>query len=279
MSSVNNTIVYDLDYYAGSQIGIYIGDIFVDEVTSLNFAIQHSKTPIYGYASQLFDAVSSGPILVQGSFTINFKESAYLIVVLDRLKALAGEETLPGFDKVGKKAPGNPLIQSTITPNPNKPDETIFNKNFTLSHQVIEAIIQDSSELNRKNEFQTYLAIAAGIAKQSASGQRSILSQRAVSAAPIDHTYEDIAEKFEDRLWQTNKQKGTDFANEPRRADHSRWDGFDIVITYGDFSDNAYNHTAKKLVGVHLTGSAQQLTIDDGRPVQEEYTFFAQDIV
>ena len=86
--------VYDLDYFTGSQCAVYIGDVFVDEVTNIAFKVNQSKQPIYGYASQLFNAVAPGRVLVQGQFTVNFKESGYLFIILARLKKM-----FPGFGK------------------------------------------------------------------------------------------------------------------------------------------------------------------------------------
>src|SRR3990167_7047716 len=78
--------VIDRDYFTGTQASIYIGDVYVDEVVSYAYSVQQTKTPIYGYASQLFDAVSAGPVLVTGNFSINFKESGYLYLILMRYK-------------------------------------------------------------------------------------------------------------------------------------------------------------------------------------------------
>src|SRR5678809_314400 len=88
--------IYDLDYFSSQQAALYIGDVFVDEVIALSYSVQQSKTPIYGYASQLFDAVSHGTVIVQGQFSVNFKESGYLWLILHRYKRFqnAVDETL-----------------------------------------------------------------------------------------------------------------------------------------------------------------------------------------
>src|SRR3990167_10850494 len=78
--------IYDLDYYSGSQCSLYIGDVYIDEAVGMSFTVSQNKQPIYGYASQLFDAVSYGNVIVQGSFAVNFKESGYLWLVLHRYK-------------------------------------------------------------------------------------------------------------------------------------------------------------------------------------------------
>lgn len=87
----NLSLVYDAEYFDASQSFLYIGDILVDEVNALQYQVQQNKTPIYGYASQLFDAVAPANVLVQGSFRINFKESGYLYLILRRYKGMGGQ--------------------------------------------------------------------------------------------------------------------------------------------------------------------------------------------
>tara|TARA_Y100000310_G_scaffold320180_1_gene376320 strand:- start:1529 stop:2239 length:711 start_codon:yes stop_codon:yes gene_type:complete len=80
---INNTFEYNLDYFSGAQAAMFIENILIDEVTSLQWTVQQSKVPIYGYASQVFDEMAKGTIIVQGSFSINFIETGYLWSVLD----------------------------------------------------------------------------------------------------------------------------------------------------------------------------------------------------
>ena len=85
-----NPGVYNIDYFCGAQMAAYIGDIWIDEITSMSFSISHNKIPIYGYSDTLFRTVSKGQVLVQGQFTINFKEAGYLWLVLNRYHQLKG---------------------------------------------------------------------------------------------------------------------------------------------------------------------------------------------
>lgn len=73
------------DYFTGADVRIYFGDIWVDEVTSLQFTLQEQVAPIFGYASYTWDKVARGARQIQGSFTINYKESYYLHSVLNSL--------------------------------------------------------------------------------------------------------------------------------------------------------------------------------------------------
>ena len=76
---------YNLDYFSGAQANIYLGPVLLDEVTSLQWSVHQAKIPIYGYASQFFDEMARGTILVQGQFTINFIQPNYLFAVLNAL--------------------------------------------------------------------------------------------------------------------------------------------------------------------------------------------------
>ncbi|MDK2600705.1 hypothetical protein QO179_24735 [Bacillus stercoris] len=87
------------DYFTGADIRIYFGDIWVDEVTSLQFTLQEQVAPIFGYASYTWDRVARGNRYIQGSFTINFKESYYLQSVMNSLtsKMKGSSTTSTGF--------------------------------------------------------------------------------------------------------------------------------------------------------------------------------------
>src|SRR6478736_6604519 len=87
---MQNTLanIYDTQYFSGTQASLFIGDVYIDDLVSYAFTCTTTKTPIYGYASQLFDAVSKGTVIVNGTFSINYKQAQYLYLVLMRYKNL-----------------------------------------------------------------------------------------------------------------------------------------------------------------------------------------------
>lgn len=89
------------DYFSGADVRIYFGDIWVDEITGLQFTLQEQVAPIYGYASYTWDKVARGTRLIQGSFRINFRESYYLHSVMDRLSSKVREASdgTSGFEE------------------------------------------------------------------------------------------------------------------------------------------------------------------------------------
>ena len=75
----------DARYYSGVQTSIWFGDIWVDDITAISWSYNQEKRPIYGYASQYFDAVAKGQVLVQGQMQINFREKGYLSYIVKNL--------------------------------------------------------------------------------------------------------------------------------------------------------------------------------------------------
>ena len=86
----NAPFEYKLDYFSGAQANIYLGPILLDEVTSLQWSVHQAKIPIYGYASQFFNEMARGSIIVQGQFSINFIQPNYLFSVMHALKNKKG---------------------------------------------------------------------------------------------------------------------------------------------------------------------------------------------
>ena len=74
-------------YFSGAQASLFIGDTWVDDIVDINYRVMHNRQPVYGYGSQHFDFVPKGTILVQGEFTINFREPNYLWMILSRYKS------------------------------------------------------------------------------------------------------------------------------------------------------------------------------------------------
>ena len=76
--------LFPKEYFSGADVRIYFGTELLDEITSLEFQLSEPVLPIYGYASYTVDAYARGSRLVNGSFSINFKESYYLYNILNQ---------------------------------------------------------------------------------------------------------------------------------------------------------------------------------------------------
>ena len=81
----NTRVEYQLfsnDYFTGSDVGFYMGDIWIDDIVDLEFSMTEQIMPVYGYASYTADAFVRGNRIIQGAFTINFKSVGYINEVL-----------------------------------------------------------------------------------------------------------------------------------------------------------------------------------------------------
>lgn len=256
------TKVYDLEYFSGAQMNMYIGDVLIDEVTSLSVSVRQNKLPVWGYASQLFDKVAKGTVLVQGTFTINFKEAGYLYAVMERYKNLA-----VGPARVG------PAVTT---------ESFIDRRKLALKGGA--RIDGQTAVLRRQNIERIGLAVDA-ITNGSAGGtqvrkedemeyfrQLSGFNNEAGALNPA----EDVFEAFEDKIWGTADLNQD---SEGRRGDSNRWDDFSIFVTFGDYNrNNNVNHTAKRIDRVHLIDQAQTIMIN-GEPIAEQYSFIARNFV
>ncbi|MGL4820710.1 MAG: hypothetical protein ACRC5C_12125 [Bacilli bacterium] len=98
-------------YYSGSDVRVYFGDMWVDQIVDIQFQLIESVAPIFGYNSYTYDAVARGNRIVQGQFTVQFTEVGYMQTIL---KGIAAKMTKYGkaftkdnfehvFDKGGKR--------------------------------------------------------------------------------------------------------------------------------------------------------------------------------
>jgi len=232
--------VYNVDHFSSSQVGLYIGDIWVDEVTSLSFVVQQNRRPLYGYADQLFRQMSKGQIIVQGQFTINFKEAGYLWLILDHYK-----------DLYGNKSKLNP-----------------FKTSSTAYQRSIEKVVNGEVKASERTDVIKALAEAY----TSLAGFSSVTRAEAALTNNRVGQAEDMFETFENYVWGGTR----DITDDNRQADDPDLNPFDLYVSYGDFAgDDRANHTIIKLERVYIVGSSQQIEID-GLPVMEAYNFLAR---
>lgn len=88
MAFQRHTVNYERfpsEYFSGGDVHIYFGDTFVDEITYLDFTLQESVFPIFGYNSFVFDDFVRGSRIIQGAFRINFKDVNYLKGLMDHI--------------------------------------------------------------------------------------------------------------------------------------------------------------------------------------------------
>jgi hypothetical protein len=96
-------------YYSGSQITVWFGNILIDDIYSIQWVRTQNKMPIYGYASQNFDAIANGTVLIQGNFVINFRQQNYMSYVMKSIKDL-----YQAYNSESNAPSGNPQVWSTV---------------------------------------------------------------------------------------------------------------------------------------------------------------------
>jgi len=262
-----NSTAYEFDYFSGTQISMYIGDVLIDDLVSIQFQVTQGKRPIYGYASQYFDAVADGQIIVEGNFTINFKESDYLIATLKRYT-----DKMPIVEQQGPTQPGE--------------ERRLYSVNRENIERRLER--QAKNALERASAIGLPWAGAVGVPVPAdalgAEPDNPYQFYQDLAALP-DKAFEDVAEIFEDKIWQdpnANYDTGNVISRKDidetkyRRAD--QYPPIDIWILYGDISNKAANHTLKKLEQVHILGTGQGIEAN-GVPILEQYRFMAKNIV
>ena len=252
--TTQSTSIYDLDYFDPCQMFIYIGDTWVDEITSFQHELQQSKTPIFGYASQLWDDLAAGQVLVSGSFTINFKEQGYLWAVLRRYwnMSLQATQNNGGSTTNLQKAVINAGGKSPIVWNGKDHD--------AIARQDIARQVQ-GNEMSRGQKYQAWVDLA-GYATSSKKVKN-----------PKDARFEDLMDVYENAVW--NNTSVDDLNAQIRRPDCNVYDGLTIYQVFGNYNSKAANHTVQRFDNVALTSQGKMIRMGDA-PIQESYTFLAQ---
>lgn len=116
------------EYFSGSQASIFIGDVWVDEIIDWQVSYGASATPIYGYGDTFFSHAAQGRVLVQGNFTINFKEPNYLLAILERYQHY---NNLLDYDAT-----------KNIVDNPYKQGEKIRELNYADKRQALDSFFR-----------------------------------------------------------------------------------------------------------------------------------------
>lgn len=266
MPNVIRRGIYNVEYFSGAQVSLYIGDIWVDEITTLSYGYTQSRQPIYGYASTLYDDLSEGQILVQGQFTINFKEAGYLWLILNRFRGSYGGSSL--MDEAKPFTSSASTNRNTVERLVNN-ELSIYDRNRTLQELAEQYSNLNADQLvNKLNKY---------VDKQRLTASRSLggFASNTRTTGGIGRA-ENVYEAFEDAVWGKAKKKG----EEPnRRPDDPALNPFEIYVTFGDFAgDNTVNHTIERMKNVSILGKSKQIVID-GMPIQEQYTFIARELV
>jgi len=281
-----NYETYKYDYYSGSQAKVFIGDIWVDDVVTIQYNVRQTKEPIYGYASQNYDAVAMGTVLGEGTMVVAFKEVGYLNVIRSYLQEQ--EKGVGQAQRNIQERAGNSASASTsdYSARVGKTNPGLIRKSETIENVLdqlndanvrVERDAADRSTINNNVHFDTGM-----------DGRRN-------------KDFEDAAEVLEDVIWGDTNGKplttvgqGTDGLLRADEFDYisnnkganqgiksARGNNYEdvtnILITFGDMTDKRAEHTLYALNDIHFTGQSVMIS-PTGEPIAEVYNFFFRDI-
>ena len=242
-------LYFPQEYFSGADVSIYLGDQFLDEVNSIQFTMIQNVRPIYGHSSYTWDDIAVGQRLVQGSFTINFKEPFYLERKVARAYGLPEPESremwgsLPDlFTELKNRLPH--LFDS---------DDDRFPYNV-----MMHIVLRDSPEIN---------SIVDGV-------KNYYWAPGAQETQDKDYLFK---ERFNIYIAMGNVQHQNSF---DVYYGPGRW------ISYRGGEDLSRSMALLKMYGprlmlaeVQITGVSQINDVASEQPVMEQYTFVAKDLV
>lgn len=258
MGTYQTNTNYDQTYFSGSQVGIFIGDLWVDDIYGLEFQVQAGMRPIYGYRSPNFDLLLRENEIVVGSFAMNFKESGFLWLILDRY---TNKKTslLDRIKNVQNKDKDLAVFDRTTNSviSPNSARQTIDSAMLDRAFESATTVESKTNVLEKTNELNF-------------------------------ESFEYMSANFENAVWGKQKQSyGTfgsmnfkdaqDFDVKNPKVRGLQNSSFNITITYGNvFEDKSSPLTTTELLqDVVLTNVSKTLDLS-GNPVQERYSFIAR---
>lgn len=226
-------------YYSGTDIRVYFGDQWVDEIVEIEWSMQEQVAPIYGFASHTWDRIARGTRIVQGSFVTNFKEVGYLQTILNGLSydMSQSNEWFNLSDFTNGQDPGLGLEEG-YTHKDNAVD-TLLNNFDSLAEGYENSIwgIESGNDVSkdidaRKKDSFFY--------SRNGTQNNSRLREKG----------------FNILLTYGNTGSGDKMESSRGKASHS---------------------TAQSIIGVQLTGLSQRVD-PSGNPVSEVYSFIAKDV-
>jgi hypothetical protein len=69
-------------YFTSAQVRLYIGNLFIDQLHTIQYALQQNNVPLFGYCSEFPDAYGRGRSIIQGQIVVNYVHQGYLYSAL-----------------------------------------------------------------------------------------------------------------------------------------------------------------------------------------------------
>lgn len=252
-------------YWGGLDARIFANDVLLDEILVLQYTIQEAVMPLFSYADYTFRSVMHGARRVQGSFTINYKRESYLFELLRTLKK---ENPRPR-----RSTPGNAEAYRIARTGA-----------ATLEHFIALAAADGNAEKDSSGRIKVDPSLLNQVAadfEKAIWGQGSLDPEKAtngVSRAVAAQVEPDAGQRprFEvPGRFDLNIHFGSSRKIPFQR---NKIVGFNEVLPAENSQVEVAVETGLRILDMALTGVEK--TIDDsGRPVLENYTFIARDVL
>ncbi len=273
-------ITYEYDYFSGSQVLVYFEDVLVDDCVRIAWSVQQNRQPIYGYASQYFNALADGNIIGAGSFWIAFKEAAYIPIILRHIASRRDVED-PLFASPAATPRNGARHHSGLLESAQEWQGGTQEGGARQAGTVTRADVQRLMEAEARDPENADIA-------QLLRGYSINIS------AMSDREFENAAEVFEDAIWYGGNSRrsgrsdamsgnyaGGEIEDERaiaiRRAD--QFPPFDILVTFGDMNTPAANHTVVRLVDTVITNTQFGPVEPSGEPLYVQFDFICRNMM
>ncbi|MEI4281674.1 hypothetical protein [Tetragenococcus halophilus] len=243
MQAFNNGKSAPKEYFSGANAKVWFGDIWVDQLSSIQFSLVENVQPIFGFNSYTFDRVAHGNRYVQGQFSINFTKNGYLQSILDSLN-------------------------SNQTKN-NDSSRFYSNMNSYYTNNSTNATVQKILEAKGGTSYNDYINSLKssfwGSPEEDGAANTNI---------GLDKVKKEHGPFFYNQNQKELRQDGfniiIDFSPENSAADIQN-------CLEGLADGESLYRTVRTIIGVQIT-SSQQAVENNGEVVQEVYSFIAKDL-
>jgi hypothetical protein len=131
-------------YWSGVDVSIFFNDMYIDDIVNIQYQVSENTLPLYSYGDYTYRSVARGSRIIQGSFSINFKRSFYIPLVLKELKNIKA-----GSSKEDVRT-SNKMKSSIISQFPSTPEEILgasrHNSTGGFNYAILDEIRQKNIE-------------------------------------------------------------------------------------------------------------------------------------
>lgn len=87
--TITSQLVDGKRYFSSLDAEIYFGEKYIDEIVQIQWSIEQSTLPLFGYNSYTFDDMAIGARQITGMFLINFTKANFIYEVLESITAIS----------------------------------------------------------------------------------------------------------------------------------------------------------------------------------------------